>query len=367
MLPLLRSRSHPRHRPGATLDAIMRVMARLALGLGLAATPVLGQQIAHGCSVLPADNVWNVPVTSLPVAANSTAIIQHIGASQTLHPDFGSGTWQGAPIGIPYVAVPDGQAMVPIDFEIFGWPDESDPGPYPIPANAPIEGGPSSTGDRHVLVLRQGSCILYELYYSWPEGQNGCVVPGSTPGWCGASGAVYDLSSNALRPAGWTSADAAGLPIFPGLARYQEVAGGEIRHALRFTAAVTRRSYLWPARHHAGSTDDANAPPMGLRVRLKRNFDISGFSADTRRILVAMKRYGLILADNGSDWFISGIPNAGWDDSSLVAELGQVPGGAFEVVDVSGLRLGADSGATPHLFSDGFDSGTTAYWSSTSP
>jgi hypothetical protein len=343
--------------------AVLRAAPVAAL---LLAAPALAQPTLDGCPVLPRNNVWNTPVDALPVAANSAAVIQYIDAhgATHLHPDFGSGTWQGAPIGIPYVAVPDAQAMVPIDFSLYGWPDESDPGPYPVPANAPIEGGPSSEGDRHVLVVRQGSCILYELYYSWPNGTGPsggptCVEPG---GWCGASGAVYDLHSNAFRPDGWTSADAAGLPILPGLARYPEAAAGEIRHALRFTVSVSRRSYVWPARHQAGSTNDAAAPPMGLRVRLRADFDLSGFSPQTRILLLAMRKYGLILADNGSNWFVSGIPDAGWDDNQLVGELAQVPGSAFEVVDVSSIRLNPDSGATPHVFSDGFESGGMGRW-----
>jgi hypothetical protein len=306
-------------------------------------------------------------VASLPVAANSTAIVNYINGhgGDNLHPDFGAGLWQGAPIGIPFVTVPQGQAMVPIDFDsLDGWPEESDPGPYPIPPNAPIEGGPSSEGDRHVLVVRQSACELYELYHSWPDGdgpQGGptCDEPG---GWCGLSGAVYDLSSNALRPAGWTSADAAGLPILPGLARFGEVDGGEIRHALRFTTDVTRGSYVWPARHEASDVMDTYAPPMGLRLRLKAGYAVSGFSPQVRVILRALKKYGMILADNGSNWFVSGIPAAGWTDT-LVDELHQVPGSQFEVVNVSSLMLNPNSGATPHLFSDGFDSGGTSRWS----
>jgi hypothetical protein len=360
----------------------MRTRLLLALLAGaLAAVPAAAQQWLGGCWVLPTSNFWNTPVDTLPVASNSAAVISFIDAhgGDSLHPDFGSGLWQGAPIGIPAITVPDNQALVPIDFDsLGGWPDESDPGPYPIPDNAPIEGGPSSDGDRHVLVLRQGSCILYELYYSWPEGQNGCVVPGATPGWCGLSGAVYDLGSNALRPETWTSADAAGLPILPGLARYLETASGEIRHALRFTVSVTldyvdaaHPGYVWPARHEAGSTTNLSAPPMGLRFRLKASYDISGFSPQTQVILRALKKYGMIVADNGSNWFISGMPSAappnGWDDDQL-AELGSVPGNQFEVVDVSSIFGGdADSGATTHLFSDGFDGGTTNYWSSVAP
>ncbi|HSM13212.1 MAG TPA: hypothetical protein VLA66_04025 [Thermoanaerobaculia bacterium] len=347
-----------------------------ALLAGALAPALAAQQTIGGCQVLPDDSVWNTPVASLPVLPNSTQIVGFVNTHcsgggctprTTLKADFGSGLWQGAPIGIPYVAVPAGQTPVPIDFSIFGWPDESDPGPYPIPANAPIEGGPGSDGDRHVLVVRQGTCDLYELYYSWPEGQNGCVVPGSPPGWCGASGAVYDLGSNALRPDGWTSADAAGLPILPGLARFEEVQSGEIRHALRFTASVTRDlTWVWPARHEAGSSTNANAPRMGERLRLRADYPLAGFSTDVRVILVALKRYGMILADNGTNWFVSGIPNEGWDND-LLAQLASVPGSAFEVVDVSSLRLGPDTGATPHLFSDGFETGATSAWSVTSP
>ena len=367
---------------------IMRVHTFAVLLAGAVAagltSPVAAQQWLGGCQVLPTSNFWNAPVDGLPVAANSATVVNHINTHcngctprTTLHPDFGSGTWQGAPIGIPAVVVPDGQAMVPIDFDsLGGWPDESDAGPYPIPSNAPIEGGPNSDGDRHVLVLRQGSCILYELYYSWPEGQNGCVVPGATPGWCGWSGALYSLGSNALRPETWTSADAAGLPILPGLARWGEVAGGEIRHALRFTVSVTLNyvdpahpGYVWPARHEAGSTTNLAAPPMGLRFRLKAAYDVSGFSPQTQVILRALKKYGMIVADNGTNWFISGMPSTtpGWDDDQL-AELNSVPGNQFEVVDVSSIYGGdPNSGATTHLFSDGFDGGTTGYWSARVP
>lgn len=331
--------------------------------------PLTAQQTAAGCQVFPVANIWNTPVVSLPVAANSTAIVNHIGASQTMHPDFGT-VWEGAPIGIPYVAVPNAQAMLPIDFaSLGGWPGESDPGPYPIPPNPPIEGGddPGNTGDRHVLVVRQSACILYELYHSWREGENGCVVPGATPGWCGLSGAVYNLASNALRPNGWTSADAAGLPIFPGLVRYDEVESGEIRHALRFTVDITRTSWVWPARHESGSTPDANAPPMGLRLRMKAGYNISGFTPRVRSILAALKKYGMMVADNGTDWYLNGIPDGRWDDDELVSQLAQVPGSAFEVVDVGSLQITNDSGATPHLFSDGFDAGSTQHWSAAAP
>ena len=343
----------------------------VSFGLLLAA-PLAAQQTVGGCQVLPVSNIWNTPVASLPVAANSSAIVNHIGAADTMHPDFGT-VWEGAPIGIPYVVVPNGQALLPIDFaSLDGWPEESDAGPYPIPPNPPIEGGdtPTNQGDRHILVVRQGACILYELYHSWKEGDwNGdftCVVPGSPPGWCGLSGAVYDLASNALRPDGWTSADAAGLPIFPGLVRYDEVESGEIRHALRFTVDISRTSWVWPARHQSGSTSNVNAPPMGLRLRMKPGYVLPGATPRVRTILAALKRYGMMVADNGTDWYLNGVPDPRWDDDEL-SIINDIPGSAFEVVDVSGLQLAADSGATPHLWSDGFEAGTPSQWSTVSP
>jgi hypothetical protein len=268
--------------------------------------------------------------------------------------------------------VPNGQATLPIDFaSLDGWPEESDAGPYPIPTSAGlphIEGGDAldNFGDRHVLVVRQTSCILYELYHSWREGENNgdftCAVPGGTPGWCGLSGAVYNLASDTLRPDSWTSADAAGLPILPGLVRYDDVESGEIRHALRFTVDVTRQSWVWPARHQSGDNLDANAPPMGLRLRMKESYNISGFTPRVRRILVALKRYGMMVADNGTNWYLNGAPDARWDDDELVSQLSTIPGTAFEVVDTSGLILNAGSGQTKHLWSDGFEGGTIAQW-----
>jgi hypothetical protein len=230
--------------------------------------------------------------------------------------------------------VPDAQAPVPIEFSTDGYPDESDPGPFPIPPDAPIEGGPNSTGDRHVLVLEQNTCILYELYHAWPNG-NGS--------WTVDSSAVFDLRSHALRPDGWTSADAAGLPILPGLVRREEVEAGVINHAIRFTVPQTRRAYVWPARHFASNSNDPTLPPMGQRFRLRADFDISPFSRDNQIILTALKTYGMILADNGSAWYISGAPHERWDDDDL-QELGQVRGADFEAVDQSGLMLNANSG-----------------------
>ncbi|MEE8391298.1 MAG: hypothetical protein V3S14_10965 [Anaerolineae bacterium] len=286
-----------------------------------------------GCAVFPADNVWNTPVDTLPVDANSAAYVTTIGAGEYVHADFGSGTWEGAPIGIPFVDVPGTQATVSVTF---GYDDESDPGPYPIPPNVPIEGGPDSGGDRHVLVVDRDDCILYELYAAYPQ------PDGS---WSAGSGAIFDLNSHVLRPDGWTSADAAGLPILPGLVRYDEVAAGEIRHAIRFTVPETRRAYVWPARHYASSLTGAQYPPMGQRFRLRADFDVSGFSPDVQVILQALKKYGMILADNGSSWFISGVPDERWDNDAL-HELHQVYGSDFEAVDASSLMIDPDSGQT---------------------
>lgn len=284
-----------------------------------------------GCTVFPADNIWNTPVDTLPLDPNSAAYVNTIGASGTLHPDFGSGLWEGGPIGIPYVVVTGDQPKVPVVFE---YDDESDPGPYPIPPDAPIEGGPESDGDRHILVLDRDNCILYELFAAYSQ------TDGS---WEAGSGAIFDLSSHALRPDTWTSADAAGLPILPGLVRYDEVASGEINHAIRFTAPQTRRAYLWPARHYASSRNGVEYPPMGQRFRLKADYDISEFSPEVQVILRAMKKYGIILADNGSAWYISGVPDERWNNGVL-RELREVPGSAFEAVDVSALMVDPDSG-----------------------
>ena len=291
-------------------------------------------QIA-GCDIFPGDNIWNTPIDTLPVHPNSDNYISTIGANAILHADFGSGVWppgSNSPIGIPYVEVPGSQPKVPITF--FWYPDESDPGPYPIPSDAPIEGGPDSDGDRHVIVLDQDNCILYEMYYAFPQ------VGGS---WEAANGAVYDLASHDLRPDGWTSGDAAGLPILPGLVRYDEVESGEIRHAIRFTAPETQSAHIWPARHDASGNTGSSYPPMGLRLRLRADYDISGFSEKVQVILQALKTYGLILADNGSPWYISGAPNDGWNNDML-HEMDVITGSDFEAVDVSSLMIDPDSG-----------------------
>jgi hypothetical protein len=285
---------------------------------------------ARGCPVFPKNNPWNQRVDRLPVHSNSDAIVRSIGVDETMHADFGSGLYEGGPIGIPFVTVGKGRQRVPVSFE---YASESNRGPYPIPANVPIEGGRDSEGDRHVIVVDKSRCRLYELFAAYP--QDGGAR------WSAGSGAVWNLRSNRLRPRGWTSADAAGLPILPGLARFDEVKRGRIDHALRFTASETRNAFVYPARHFASEETDPNLPAMGQRVRLKRGFDISRFPRQTRIVMRALKRYGMILADNGSSWFVSGAPHPGWNNDDLHS-LDRVPGSAFEVVDTSSLpRPGA--------------------------
>jgi hypothetical protein len=269
--------------------------------------------------VFPLDNPWNQDISKLPVHPNSAAYMATIGLTTGLHPDFGT-VWEGAPIGIPYNIVDANTPRVAVEFEYW---EESDPGPYPIPLNVLIEGGPDSQGDRHILLIDPAANRLWELFYAWPKGDGT---------WTAGSGAIFDLTSNKLRPLGWTSADAAGLPIFPGLVRYDEVVErGEIRHALRFTVSRTQRGYILPATHFASSSTDPNRPPMGLRVRLKADYDIGSFSPHVQVILRALKTYGMFVADNGSNWYITGCPDPRWDDDELRA-LGQVKGSAFEAV-----------------------------------
>ena len=291
-------------------------------------TPAPGPTLA-GCPLFPADNIWNARVDALPVHPQSNTYINFIGAGTGLHPDFGSGTWDGGPIGIPFNIVPSTQANVPISFY---YPGESDPGPYPTPPGAQREWG----SDHHILVLQQGTCMLYEVYDA--STSNGGAS------WNAGSGAKWNLNSNALRAAGWTSADAAGLPMLNGLARYDEVAAGEIKHAIRFTVRATNGTYTWPARHLTASPYNVNAPPMGQRLRLKASFNISTFSPQVRVILTAFKKYGIIVADNGSDWYIGGAPDARWDDDTLVNEFRRVHGSDFEAVDVSSLMVDPNSG-----------------------
>lgn len=303
------------------LIALPALLAWSLLALGQDENPVkLGPGASLGGKrIFPDDNPWNQDVSKLPVDPNSDRLIASIGKDKPLHPDFGT-VYQGNPNGIPYVVVPGDQPKVPVTFR---YADESDPGPYPVPPDAPIEGGPRAKGDRHILVLDRDNWKLYELFDAHPDGKGG---------WKAGGGAIFDLRSNKLRPAGWTSADAAGLPILPGLVRYDEaVERKEIRHALRFTAERTRRGYVHPARHFASRLTDENVPPMGMRVRLRADFDLKPYPPEVRVILKALQTYGMFLADNGSDWFISGAPDPRWNDANLRA-LKKVRGRDLEVV-----------------------------------
>jgi hypothetical protein len=289
------------------------------------ATPTVGS-----CSIFPPDNPWNTDISGYQVHPDSAAYINFIGSTKNLHPDFGT-FWDGAPIGFPYAVVPGAQPLVPVAFLYAG---ESDRGPYPIPDNPPIEGGADSTGDRHILMLGLERCQLYELYWAWPPGSSGDPY---TDRWYAGSGAIFDLRSNALRPDGWTSADAAGLPIFPGLVRYDEVVErGVINHALRFTVRATQQGYIHPATHYASSSTDPTRPPMGLRLRMKSSYSCAGYSSEAQVVCAALKKYGMFVADNGSDWFVSGAHDPRWNDSHL-DDLKRIPGSAFEVVDTGAI------------------------------
>ena len=296
----------------------------------------------NGFLPFPADNAWNQNIADATVDPNSAAIINFIGASDPVHPDFGSGEYQGSSIGIPYIVVDSDQAPVAINFTAYG--DESDPGPMPVPASAPIEGYPNpGSGDRHVLVLDNSNCWLYELYSSYPQ---------SDGSWNAASAAVWDLTADEQRPLTWTSADAAGLSVFAGLARYDEVASGEIKHALRFTLQDSRAAFVPPASHWAANSTNANAAPMGMRLRLKASFDISQFSATNQVILAALQQYGMIMADNGSNMYISGAPDDRWDNDDL-HNLDQVTASDFEVVTMNPIYTQANlpTGAAPAISS----------------
>jgi hypothetical protein len=286
--------------------------------------------LAAGCPIFPADNVWHADVSRLPVLANSSTLVASIGSGVAVHADFGSGTWDGGPIGIPVTTVPAGQPAVPVSFE---YRSESDPGPYPVPAGAAVEGGSGSGGDRHVIVYDPAHCRDYELFAARPTAGGG---------WQAGSGAVYDLRGNALRPAGWTSADAAGLPILAGLVRYDEVAAGHVDHAIRVTVPRSRDSYVWPARHAASSSSDPALPPMGLRLRLKAGVNVAGLPAQARVVARAMQQYGVIVADNGSPWYISGAPDQRWSNDALHA-LGGLHGSDFEAVDAATLMVSSAS------------------------
>jgi len=301
--------------------ALLRSCRAIATALALAAVALAAggckRPIVGGCAVFPADNAWNQDVSQLPVDANSANYIASImasGGNGHLHADFGGG---GA-YGIPYVVVPVTQPGVPVNFTDYG--DESDPGPYPVPLDAPIEG--NGQGDAHVIAVQQGSCKLYEMYNAHPTAQ----------GWDASSGAVFDLNSNALRPDRWTSADAAGLPILAGLVRYDEVQAGAITHAVRVTVGRAQKAWVHPATHYGTSTDP-NTPPYGTRLRLRADFDVSGYHGEAQVILEALKKYGMIVADQGSSWFITGASDARWDDEDL-NQLKTVPGTAFEAVQL---------------------------------
>jgi hypothetical protein len=291
------------------------------------AAPAASAPSIGGCQIFPDDNVWNTRIDTLPVHARSDAWISSVGRSTGLKGDFGSGLWEGYPIGIPYTTAPGSQPAVNISFY---YDDDSDAGAYRLPPDAPIEGG----GDHHVLVIDRDRCLLTEVYDATKL---------SDTSWTAGSGAFFDLRSNALRPATLTSADAAGLPILPGLARYDEVAAGEIAHALRFTAQRTQSDFIWPARHEASNITDPNVPPMGARVRLKSSVNVSAYPAQVRVVLIALQRYGMLLADNGSNWYISGAPDPRWDNDALNRYFRQITGDMLEFVDESSLMVSPDS------------------------
>ncbi len=308
----------PRSLVGRVLAGLLACLFAAAPVYGAVPPRTLPQ--APNCPVFPNTNVWNKTVNTLPVRADSNTLMRSIGLDSSLHPDFSSVA--GGNYGIPYNVVGSSVSKKRVRFT---WPDESDRGPYPIPRRPKIEGG----SDRHILIVDRDACYLYELY----------AARKTSTGWRAGSGAIWNMRSNALRPAGWTSADAAGLPILPGLARYDEVAAGAIRHALRFTTDETRRAYIYPARHYASDDTDPTLPPMGLRIRLKASVDISRFGPQARVILRALQLYGMILADNGSPLYVTGAPSTGWDDDDL-HDLHQINGDDFEVVDTSALRNG---------------------------
>jgi hypothetical protein len=315
-------------RSSVSTAVVLGSVAGLVLWVSAAGTVAAERSPAppriDGCQILPSDNPWNQRVDRLPVAKDSAQIIARIGLDDPVHPDFGT-VYEGAPNGIPFAVVSSATRRVPVSFQ---YASESDGHDYPLPRNVPIEGGARSSGDRHVIVLDRSTCTDYELFAAYPHN--------SGRRWTAGSGAIFNLRSDHLRPAGWTSADAAGLPILPGLARYSEVAAGAIDHALRFTAPCTGHSYLYPARHIAPTCGGPFAPPMGLRVRLKASVNISQLPYQARVVAQALKLYGLILADNGSPWFISGAPDSRWNNDAL-HELDQLTGRDFQVVDTSSL------------------------------
>ncbi len=309
----------PKADPAATIRYANLRGADLGVGASL-----------KGAVPFPSTNPWNTYVWNAPVDPNSDAIIASIGLNIRLHADFGAGLYEGKPIGIPYVVVSGQQKAVPIDIGVYA--HESDAGPYPVPPDAPIEGGPNGTDDRHVIVVDRDNHRLYEMFRAFPVGDGT---------WKADGGAVFHLDANRVRPMageGWSSADAAGLPIFPGLVRYDEASAGLIAHALRFTVQRSRKAYVPPATHWASPNPSPNLPPMGMRVRLKSSFVIpEHFSTEGKAILQALKTYGMFMADNGANWFLSGAPDDRWDNAALRRELGSVKGADFEVVRMEGL------------------------------
>lgn len=302
----------------------------------------------HGFRPFPTDDLWNKDISTAPVDGNSSSIISFIGTNTAVHADFGAGLYNGGKIGIPYAVVESGQAPVHINLTAYG--DESDPGPMPIPASGPIEGDPNPSGDRHVLILDSGKCWLYELFGAYP-------ATGGT--WNADQASVWDLLNNEQRPYTWTSADAAGLPIFPGLVRYDEVAAGEIKHAIRFTLQRSRAAFVQPASHWAANSTGPYAAPMGMRIRLKASFNTSGYSASNQVILAAMKKYGLIMADNGNSLYISGAPDDRWNNDDL-HNLGNLKASDFEVVQMSPIYTATNvpTGSAPSIAS--FSASSTA-------
>jgi hypothetical protein len=314
-------------RPWAPSFVVCLYVCTLSTASALTASSATTQPPTIGnCTLFPADNVWNVPVDQLPASSYSASWVGTIGSSAPLHPDFGS------VYGVPFITVSGTQTKYPATFQYSG---DSDSGPYATPLTSPIEGGSGSTGDRHVISIDTDNCILYEMWSAYPQ----------TASWTAGSGAIFNLTSDALRTSGYTSADAAGLPIFPGLVRYDEVAAGQINHALRFTAPQTQNTFIWPARHFASNLTGYQYPPMGARFRLRADFDISGFSPTNQVILTALKKYGMIVADNGSSWYLSGTTDPRWNDDDLHA-LTTITGNNFEAVDESSLMVDPNSGQT---------------------
>jgi hypothetical protein len=321
-MPRQRPRSSTRRAGALAIGAILVAGSVGAVVARDAPTTGSWSSFSRACPILPSTNVWNRRVDGLPVRSDSATLMNRMGLTRYLHPDFGSYQGYGIPVNLVGAATPRSSVS-------FTWPSESDLGPYPIPASPKIEGA-GAAGDRHLLMLDHRACMLWELF---------AASKGSS-GWLAGSGAIFNLRSNALRPDGWTSADAAGLPIYPGLARYEEVAAGVIAHALRFTVPETRKAHIYPARHHASSLTGASYPPMGLRLRLKANVDIGGFGPQSRVILIALKRYGMILADNGSAYYVTGAPHPSWDDDDL-HDLHAITGSMFEVVETTGFVNGS--------------------------